>query len=74
MRRGRRGDRSLAPAGLSREDRAMQAGGIFLTLALLIGAAVGVHYGQGSLGIVGGLVVGLIAVGLFAWRERRRGR
>ncbi len=52
----------------------MQAGGIFLTLALLIGAGVGVRYGEGSLGIVIGLVVGLIAVGLFAWRDSRRRR
>lgn len=52
----------------------MQAGGILLALALLIGAGIGVHYGEGSLGIVGGLVVGLIAVGLFAWADSRRRR
>ncbi len=50
----------------------MQAGGIFLTFGLLIGAAVGVHYGEGSLGMVIGLVAGLIAVGLFAWWDKRR--
>jgi hypothetical protein len=52
----------------------MQAGGIFLTVALLAGAAIGVHYGEGSLGIVIGLVVGLVAVGLFAWADSRRRR
>ena len=52
----------------------MQAGGILLALALMIGAGVGIYYGQGSLGIIGCLVVGLIAVGLFAWRDARRRR
>ncbi len=52
----------------------MQAGGILLALALMIGAGVGIYYGEGSLGIIGGLVVGLIAVGLFAWRDARRRR
>ena len=49
-------------------------GGILLALALLVGAGVGVHYGQGSLGIVAGLVVGVIAVIVVAWRDDRRKR
>jgi hypothetical protein len=64
----------LRSPGFTAKSGAMQAGGIFLTLALLIGAGVGVRYGEGSLGIVIGLVVGLIAVGLFAWRDSRRRR
>ena len=62
----------LAPRRLSREDPAMQAGGFFLTVALLAGAVIGVRYGEGSLGIVVGLAVGLVAVGVFALVERRR--
>jgi len=49
-------------------------GGIILAVTLLAGAAIGVHYGQGSLGIVVGLVVGLAAVVLLAWRDNRRRR
>jgi hypothetical protein len=49
-------------------------GGIILALTLLVGGAVGVRYGQGSLGIVIGLVVGLAAVVLLAWRDNRRPR
>ena len=44
--------------GFPAMTRGMQAGGILLAVALLVGAGVGVHYGEGSLGIVGGLVVG----------------
>ncbi len=47
-------------------------GGFILAITLLAGAGIGVHYGEGSLGIVAGLVVGLIAVVLVAWRDSRR--
>jgi len=47
-------------------------GGFLLAIALLAGAGIGVHYGQGSLGIVIGLVVGLVLVALVAWYDRRR--
>ncbi len=51
---------------------AMQIGGGFiLAITLLVGAGIGVYVGQGSLGIVIGLVVGLIGVGLVAWFDRR---
>lgn len=51
-----------------------KGGGIILALSLLIGAGIGVHYGEGSLGIVAGLGVGLIAVVVLAWRDSRRRR
>lgn len=49
-------------------------GGIILAVTLLMGAGIGVRYGQGSLGIVVGLVVGLVAVVVLAWRDNRRRR
>ena len=53
----------------------MQRGaGFILTLTLLGGAAIGVHYGRGSLGIVIGLAVGVIAVVVLGWRDSRRER
>ena len=65
----------VAPHALCRDDPAMQRGaGFILTLTLLFGAGIGVHYGEGSLGIVIGLVVGVVAVALFAWRDSRRRR
>jgi len=49
-------------------------GGFVLMITLLVGAFVGVRNGQGSLGMVIGLVVGLVAVVLLAWRDNRRKR
>ncbi len=72
--------RPATPHGLCRArfaamTRAMQIGGGFiLVITLLAGAGIGVHYGQGSAGIVIGLVVGLIGAGLVAWRDSRRRR
>jgi len=51
-----------------------KGGGIILALCLLVGAGIGVHYGEGSLGIVAGLGVGLLAVVVLAWLDGRRGR
>ncbi|MBV8971130.1 MAG: hypothetical protein JO290_02435 [Sphingomonadaceae bacterium] len=63
----------LCAARFAAMRRTMQIGGGFLlAIALLAGAGIGVHYGQGSLGIVIGLVVGLVLVALVAWYDRRR--
>ena len=51
-----------------------KGGGILLALSLLIGAGIGVYFGEGSLGIVIGLGVGLLAVVVMAWRDNRRNR
>ena len=48
-------------------------GGILVTISLLGGAIIGVMQGQPSLGLIGGLVVGLIAAGILTlWDVRRR--
>lgn len=51
-----------------------RGGGIILTFTLLIGAGVGVAVGEGSLGIVIGLAVGLVAVVVLGWRDSRRNK
>lgn len=65
----------LAIAADAAEGTVMQrGGGIILAVSLLLGAGIGVHYGEGSLGIVVGLAVGLVAVVLLAWQDSRRRR
>ncbi len=51
-----------------------KGGGIILAISLLVGAVVGVRLGEGSLGIVIGLGVGLLAVVLLGWLDSRRKR
>lgn len=51
-----------------------KGGGIILAISLLVGAVVGVKLGEGSLGIVIGLGVGLLAVVILAWADNRRKR
>ncbi|MGI4876360.1 MAG: hypothetical protein ACRYG4_02605 [Janthinobacterium lividum] len=48
-----------------------RGGGIIIAVCLLVGAGIGVAVGQGSLGIVVGLVVGAALAGLMAWRDTR---
>jgi hypothetical protein len=65
----------LALARDPRDESTMQkGGGIILAISLLVGAVVGVKLGEGSLGIVIGLGVGLVAVVVLAWADSRRGR
>lgn len=54
------------------DRRAPRGGGIFLMAGLLIGFGIGVWQGQGSLGILIGLVVGGAAAAWVAWRDSRR--
>nr|WP_295664000.1 hypothetical protein [Polymorphobacter sp.] len=51
-----------------------KGGGIILAISLLVGAGVGVKLGEGSLGIVIGLGVGLLAVVVLGWLDSRRQR
>jgi UDP-N-acetylmuramyl pentapeptide phosphotransferase/UDP-N-acetylglucosamine-1-phosphate transferase len=49
-----------------------RGGGIFLILAILIGAVIGTILGEPSLGVMGGTAAG-IAIALLLWlRDRRR--
>ena len=49
------------------------AGGILITVCLLIGSGIGVAIGEPSAGFVGGLVTGsLCAVGLAVWGKQTR--
>lgn len=67
--------RVLALGRIPRDETGMQkGGGIILALCLLVGAGVGVKLGEGSLGIVTGLGVGLLAVVVLAWADNRRKR
>lgn len=50
------------------------AGGILITLCLLIGAAIGIAFGQPSAGFVGGLATGSLVALALAVRDKRRGR
>jgi len=48
-------------------------GGVLVMIGLLVGAIIGVSQGQPSLGLIGGLVVGLVAAALLTiWDVRRR--
>lgn len=48
-------------------------GGALVAVSLIIGFLVGVSQGQGSLGIIGGLIVGLLLAGLVnLWDARRQ--
>ena len=49
-----------------------RGGGILLALGLLFGAGIGVAFGNGALGMVGGLVVGGLAAWGFARHDARR--
>ncbi|QYE36199.1 MULTISPECIES: hypothetical protein [Sphingosinicellaceae] len=65
----------LALARDPRDETTMQkGGGIILAISLLVGAGVGVKLGEGSLGIVIGLGVGLLAVVVLGWLDSRRKR
>lgn len=57
-----------------RERHVQRVGsGILVTIGLLVGSIIGVSQGQPSLGLVGGLVVGLVAAGVLTlWDVRRR--
>jgi len=47
-----------------------RGGGIFLALSLLLGAGIGIYMGQPSLGILGGLTLGLL-IALGQWLIQR---
>jgi hypothetical protein len=48
------------------------AAGILLALCLVIGAAVGVSQGQPSIGLLGGLAVGIALAAISVLVQRRR--
>ena len=49
-----------------------RGGGIIIAGCLMGGAIIGVMLREGSLGIVIGFVVGVIAASIMAWRDSRR--
>ena len=49
-------------------------GGVLVAIGLLGGAATGVAFGEGSIGMVAGLVLGLVAALLVGWWDARRRR
>lgn len=49
-------------------------GGILLAICLLLGGIIGIRLGQGSLGVLAGLVIGLMLAALVAWWDSRRPR
>ncbi len=53
-----------------KHDGAGLGGGIFITIALLTGAGIGIYVGQPSLGILGGLATGAAAA-IIHWLVRR---
>lgn len=62
------------PARRAEVEAMQHGGGIILALALVIGAVVGLVVGQGTIGILVGLGLGLVAVVVVAWRDDRRKR
>lgn len=53
-------------------DRNIQAPGVILAGAIILGAVGGVIVGESSAGFLIGLAAGLIVVGLYWLRQRRR--
>lgn len=49
-----------------------RGGGCLLALGLIGGTAAGVVAGQGTIGLLAGLALGIAAAALFNWRDRRR--
>jgi hypothetical protein len=47
-------------------------GGIFVAIGLIAGSIIGVMNGEPSLGLIGGLVVGLVIAAGVAWWDSRR--
>lgn len=53
----------------------MQRGGGFIIAAsVIVGAGIGVVFGESSIGIIAGFVVGAIGAGVLAWQDARRKR
>lgn len=48
-----------------------RAGGCLIAAGLIIGPIVGLAFGQVSIGLIGGLVIGVIAAIVMAVRDRR---
>lgn len=48
-----------------------RGGGILIALALLAGGGLGAALGEGSIGILAGLALGIVAALALAWWERR---
>jgi len=76
MRRTAFHDRASRYGAPGKEETGMHriGGGVLVAISLIIGFLVGVSQGQGSLGIIGGLVVGLLLAGLVNWWDARRQR
>ncbi len=51
----------------------LRGGGCLIAAGLIVGAAVGVFFREGSIGLVVGLVVGAVAALGFYLIDRRRG-
>jgi hypothetical protein len=47
-----------------------QAGGCLIAAGLIIGPIIGLAFGQTSIGLVAGGLIGVAAAALMAWRER----
>ncbi len=60
--------------GLGNMEEAMRqvGGGIWVAVGLIAGTIIGSLFGESTLGLLGGLVLGLAAAGLVALRDNRR--
>ena len=62
---------AMGGAMSSKKPRAKHAGGILIAFAVVAGAVAGLFMKQTSLGMVGGMAVGLLLAGLVWWLDRR---
>ena len=51
-----------------------RGGGCLLALGLIGGAAAGIALGEGTIGLLAGLALGIAAAALYNWRDRIRRR
>lgn len=55
-----------------KEGRASRAGGAIIAFSILAGAAIGIYFGQPSIGTLAGTVAGIaISVALYLYDRRR---
>jgi hypothetical protein len=57
----------------NRHPSKAQAGGFFLFAGLVAGSAIGIIYGQPSIGMVGGFTAGAVAATMIWLMDRRKG-